>query len=717
MASTKISALDELLASATAADDEFVIIDKSDTSMGAGGTNKRITLAELKNSALATNAYDYVVYKEGSTYYARNGSTGDIDSENATASTVIQYTLDAVTSTTSKKRIVLTGDFTITTNLTVDDYTILDMTEASLTASSMSGAVIQSHTNGTQIDIVGGLIDCASDAGNGITMSGCSYFTIKDVRIKSPTSHCVNILGESSDFEVSGCYLEDSGDDGVSVTQNSHNGNITNNTLIAGSHNTAVQTSGIEIEDASHDLTISENKIRGFTNPAIKAVTDSGGTGACYNLTITGNVINGCTSGIVAQSSKSNITITGFVGTATEITVTAVAHNLEATHDAQINIYDIDDISIRGGINRPWMATYATANTFTIPIITINYDTETGAFEAGETLTGAGGATGTILYEYVGAGSTGTLIVGDIVGTFVLNEAITDSGTGAAHILASGGFDTNWAGDGEVYFRCSNITVADNTVEGGTVAGIKMNGVWASSISGNAVTSCYDGIVANTSKGISINDNSISYATDLAISLYACEWLSAQNNTVFLPGQGSGAAWSIKLNTCTDSIVANNVFVGHKDSTGIATGNRGIQSISGGTNRIYGNDVETMAANSGVKIQATSGDDCWDNKGATIYTETSTGAQVLPPAYHYVELGNTTQIAATMPASDHAGRMFTAVATLEPATTHTITLDSGTWDGTNTVATFADIKDKLVVMFDDDGDGVVLANIGSVALS
>lgn len=47
MADTKISALTALTGANVATADELVLVDKSDTTMAASGTDKRITAAEL----------------------------------------------------------------------------------------------------------------------------------------------------------------------------------------------------------------------------------------------------------------------------------------------------------------------------------------------------------------------------------------------------------------------------------------------------------------------------------------------------------------------------------------------------------------------------------------------------------------------------------------------------------------------------------------------
>lgn len=65
---------------------------------------------------------------------------------------------------------------------------------------------------------------------------------------------------------------------------------------------------------------------------------------------------------------------------------------------------------------------------------TLAYDAQSANFTAGLVVTGgASGATAVIL-EDSDAGTTGTLTLGNIVGTFQDNEAITDSGSGAATV-------------------------------------------------------------------------------------------------------------------------------------------------------------------------------------------------------------------------------------------------------------------------------------------
>ena len=49
--------------------------------------------------------------------------------------------------------------------------------------------------------------------------------------------------------------------------------------------------------------------------------------------------------------------------------------------------------------------------------------------------------------------------------------------------------------------------------------------------------------------------------------------------------------------------------------------------------------------------------------------------------------------------------------------THTVTLTTGTFDGTNDVATFNAADETLVIQVDEDGNGIIVSNLGAVALS
>lgn len=81
-----------------------------------------------------------------------------------------------------------------------------------------------------------------------------------------------------------------------------------------------------------------------------------------------------------------------------------------------------------------------------------------------------------------------------------------------------------------------------------------------------------------------------------------------------------------------------------------------------------------------------------------------------------VELNHaSTVIAATM--TPKPGLFIVKDTSASGTAAHTLTLTTGTFDGTNTVATLNAPKEALVVYFDSALNGTIVENIGSVALS
>lgn len=84
-----------------------------------------------------------------------------------------------------------------------------------------------------------------------------------------------------------------------------------------------------------------------------------------------------------------------------------------------------------------------------------------------------------------------------------------------------------------------------------------------------------------------------------------------------------------------------------------------------------------------------------------------------------VELNHATVVveATIADAADHAGIFVVSNTSASGTAAHTLTLTSGTFDGTNNVATLDAPAELLVVYFDEDGNGTIVQNTGSVALS
>ena len=75
-------------------------------------------------------------------------------------------------------------------------------------------------------------------------------------------------------------------------------------------------------------------------------------------------------------------------------------------------------------------------------------------------------------------------------------------------------------------------------------------------------------------------------------------------------------------------------------------------------------------------------------------------------------------VAATIDdASKHPGLFVVKDTSSTGTAAHTLTITTGTFDGTNKVATLNAPGEALVVYFDKNGNGTIVANVGSVALS
>ena len=85
----------------------------------------------------------------------------------------------------------------------------------------------------------------------------------------------------------------------------------------------------------------------------------------------------------------------------------------------------------------------------------------------------------------------------------------------------------------------------------------------------------------------------------------------------------------------------------------------------------------------------------------------------------HVELNHATVVvAATIASADlHQGILIVENTSASGTAAHTLTLTGGTFDGTNTIATLNAPAELLVVFMDGDGNGTIIQNTGSVALS
>jgi hypothetical protein len=122
MADQKISQLTSLTGANTASGDLVTIVDISDTTMGASGTNKKMTLAEFQASPVSAGTANGVVYLDGSKV-ATAGSSLVFDGTNLGVGTASpSYRLDVVGSTSTARfgKLTITNDAPFLTGANID---------------------------------------------------------------------------------------------------------------------------------------------------------------------------------------------------------------------------------------------------------------------------------------------------------------------------------------------------------------------------------------------------------------------------------------------------------------------------------------------------------------------------------------------------------------------------------------------------------------------
>lgn len=125
-----------------------------------------------------------------------------------------------------------------------------------------------------------------------------------------------------------------------------------------------------------------------------------------------------------------------------------------------------------------------------------------------------------------------------------------------------------------------------------------------------------------------------------------------------------------------------------------------------------------LGAGAGTAVNATAAEiNNAADVSARVQELTVTGA--VTAGVQSVELNHdTVVVAATIAnAANHQGLFIVKDTSASGTAEHTLTLTAGTFDGTNNVATFNAPNDALAVYFDSAGNGTILVNVGSVALS
>lgn len=110
------------------------------------------------------------------------------------------------------------------------------------------------------------------------------------------------------------------------------------------------------------------------------------------------------------------------------------------------------------------------------------------------------------------------------------------------------------------------------------------------------------------------------------------------------------------------------------------------------------------------------------NGAATLDSPVSqelTASGAIVPGVQSIELNHATVAVVTTiaDAKEHHGLFMVVDTSASGTAAHTVTLTSGTFNGTNNVATLNAPKEALIVWFDSAGNGTIVENVGTVALS
>ena len=144
------------------------------------------------------------------------------------------------------------------------------------------------------------------------------------------------------------------------------------------------------------------------------------------------------------------------------------------------------------------------------------------------------------------------------------------------------------------------------------------------------------------------------------------------------------------------------------------------ETVKVSTLNLGGTDVTATAAelniNDGLTATAAEINNAAD-VSARVQELTASGA--VTAGVQSVELNHATVVvAATIAdAANHQGLFVVKDTSASGTAAHTLTLTSGTFNGTNTIATLNAPNECLIVYFDSAGNGTIVENVGTVGLS
>ncbi len=180
------------------------------------------------------------------------------------------------------------------------------------------------------------------------------------------------------------------------------------------------------------------------------------------------------------------------------------------------------------------------------------------------------------------------------------------------------------------------------------------------------------------------------------------------SNPPFLESQGigSGRRWVYEDGDSIADVLASGYFT-DGDALGMQEGDEIVVKDTTAKKTYTGFSVSAVVSGGAATI-----DDDQNVQELTASGAVTNGVQRL-------QLNHATVVIAATIAdfADHVGLFIVEDTSASGTAAHTLTLASGTFDGTNNVATLNAPAERLVVQVGDDGNGVILENTGSVGLS
>ena len=169
-------------------------------------------------------------------------------------------------------------------------------------------------------------------------------------------------------------------------------------------------------------------------------------------------------------------------------------------------------------------------------------------------------------------------------------------------------------------------------------------------------------------------------------------------------GADGGAIWIYKSTDTMAEVLAADYFSDGFD-LGLVVGD--VLIVIDSTNiTATTTEVTTVTADGAASVSASQ-------------TQELTASGVVTPGIDILEVNHATVVVAATVASmaAHAGLFIVKDTSASGTVAHTVTITTGTWDGTNKIATLNAPGEQLIVFVDNAGNGIIVQNTGAVALS